>query len=78
VEAVENAMEVVEVLPNEASDARIFGDNLKGAILKLVASQQAFDGAVISKRESSVQNLRLENEGDIAMEDCHGIGPALR
>jgi hypothetical protein len=71
-------MEVVEVLPNEASDAGIFRDDLKGAILKLVVSRQAFDGAVIGEQESGVQNLGLENEGDVAMEDCHGIGPALR
>jgi len=76
-EAMDDAVDVVEVLPNEASDAGILGDGFKLALGGLITRSRSLDGGVIDERFGDMGNLWLQDEGDITMEDGDGVGGTL-
>jgi hypothetical protein len=58
-EAVENAVNIIQVLPNESVDKRVSGNGFIPAVRRLISSSRAFDAAVIYEWPSHVWNFRL-------------------
>jgi hypothetical protein len=77
VKAVENAMDVLKVLPDELANARVFRDRGVAAIISFVVSGRPLNGAVIYERSGNVRDFRGEEEGYVVMEYCYGVHPAL-
>jgi hypothetical protein len=78
VEAMEDAVDVIEVLPHKPAHLIVVGDRFKSAIVSLVASCRPLDATIVHKGPSNVGDLGLQNEGDIFIKYCAGIGPSLR
>src|SRR5487761_1177110 len=76
-EAVEDAVYIVKVLPDEAAHLIVLGDCLESAVVGLVASRRPFDAAVVHKGPRDIGDLRLEDKGDVFVKDGTSIGPSL-
>jgi len=76
-ETVEDAVDIANLLPNEAADLRVSKDGLVPTTLDFVVHRQAFDAYVIHEGHCRVGDLGLENEDNFAVEYHHGIGPSL-
>ena len=74
-ESVKDAVNITDVLPNEAADLRVSRDCLIPTILGFVAGSQSFDAGVVYEGYCGVGNLRFNDENDVTMEYRQGIGP---
>ena len=77
-EAVDDSVDVIEVLPYEASDACILWDCFVNAFGHFIARCGAPNGCVVYKGFCNVWDLRFENECDITVENCNSVCRALR
>ena len=73
---LDDSMDVLKVLPDKATNARVLGDSLLGTIREDVASVRSLDGNMVSEGLGQVRDLRSKNVGDIALEYGGGICPA--
>ena len=76
--AVEDAVDVGEVLPDEFADAGVVGNCVIAAAGDLVVRCRTLDAAIIHKGPHDVGDLQLEHEGDIVVKNGNCIGSALR
>jgi hypothetical protein len=76
-EAVEDAMEVEQVLPDKPSDAGVIWDGLILTTINFVSHCRSFDAAVIDVWPGNVGDLRFQQKGDVLMKDRPCISPAL-
>jgi hypothetical protein len=76
-EAVEDAVHIVEVFPDEFADAGVVGNCFEAAIGCFILGGRAFDAAVIHERASDVRDFQLKDEGNIVMKDANSISPTL-
>jgi len=74
---VENAMDIVEVLPDKAADLGVSRNSLILSILSFVAGSRSLDAGIVCKGLSRVWDLRFKNEDDVSMKNQHGTGPSL-
>jgi hypothetical protein len=74
---VEDAVDVVEVFPDELTDASIGWDS-GVAVRHFITSGWSLDGTVIDKWVGNMRDLGFQDEGDIIMKNGHSISPALR
>jgi hypothetical protein len=77
-EAVEDAVHINEVFPNEPVDTGIVGDSFVTAAGSFIARSGAFNAAVVHKGAGNMWDFGLENKGNVVMEYANGVGPALR
>jgi hypothetical protein len=75
---MENAVDVVEVLPYKPAHLIVVRDRLESAVNGLVASCGPLDATIIHKGPCNIRDFRLEDEGDVLMEYCTSIRPTLR
>jgi len=75
--AMEDPMDVLQVLPDELANAGVLWDGVVTAVVGFVTSGQPFDGAVIDERVGDVWNFRGEEERDVVVEDCDRVSPSL-
>jgi len=76
-EAVEDAMDIVDMHPNESADLQVSWNRLVPSILGFETGLGAFDVCVVQKGLGGVQDLRLQDKDDISVEDRHGASPTL-
>ncbi len=76
--AVEDAMDIKEVQPDEFVNARIIRQSLIAIITSFKASHRSFDAAVIHKWPGHIRNFWLQDKSDIFVEDCNSISPTHR
>jgi hypothetical protein len=74
---VEDAMDILKVLPNELANARVFWNGLVTVIVSFIMNGQPLDGTIVNKQAGDEWDLGHEEEGDIIMENGYGICPAL-
>ena len=74
-DARNDAIDVREVLPEEASNIRVLWDAFGLAVRKEILGQGALDWHIVDVGDSNVRNFRLEDVGDVVMEDRHRVGP---
>jgi len=77
VEAVENAMDIIEMFPDEVAHLVVVRDCLESTTISLVASCGPLDTAVVHEGPGNVRDFGFENEGNVFVEDGTGIGPSL-
>jgi hypothetical protein len=61
-EAVEDAMDIIQVFPNEAADLQVSQNGFIPTILSLVVCCGPFNASVIYEGNGSVQDLGLKDE----------------
>ena len=61
-EAVEDAVDVIQVFPNEVTDLWVSRNGFIPTILGLIACRGPFDAGVVYKGNSSVRDLRLKDK----------------
>jgi len=76
-EAMEDAIDVVEVFPHELVDKGVVGSGGEAAVVSLVTRGRTFDAAVIDVGPGNIRDFGLEEEGDVLMEDRASVRPAL-
>jgi hypothetical protein len=76
-EAVEDAMEVEQVLPDKPSDAGVIWDGLVLTTVDFISHRRSFDAAVINVQPGNVGDLGFQQEGDVFMKDRPCVSPAL-
>jgi hypothetical protein len=77
VEAVEDVMEVEQVLPDKLLNARVIWDGLVLTSIDFVSRRGSFDAAVINIQPGDMGDLGFQQKGDVLMKDHPCIGPAL-
>ena len=70
-------MDVVEVFPDELTDAGIGWDS-GVAVSRFIMSGRSLDGTVIDKWAGDIRDLGFQDEGDVVVKNGHSISPALR
>jgi hypothetical protein len=76
-EAVEDAMEVEQVLPDKLSNAGVIWDGLVLTTIDFVSRRGSFDAAVVDVWPGDVGDLGFQQEGDVLVKDCPCVSPAL-
>ena len=74
---MEDAMNVVEMLPDELANPVIPGNNFVTAIFGFETRCGAFDATVVDKGPGYMGNLGFENKSDVFMEYSDCVGPTL-
>jgi len=74
---MEDAVDVADMLPNEATDLRVSGNRFIPTTLEFIASRWSLDASVVHRRHCGVGNLFLKNKDNVAMEYRHCVGLAL-
>lgn len=64
-----DVMDVVEMFPNEAVDARIARMKFVCPVQILVSGRWTFDGNVVDEQMSDVRNFRLKDENHVTLHD---------
>jgi len=77
-EMVDDAMDVVEVLPDEVTNLRVSWNGLIPSVLSFIVGRGAFDVGVVHKGQGGVRDLWLKDEDNITVEDRHGASPSLQ
>ena len=67
-DTLDDLMNVLKVLPDKVTNARVLGDSLVETIREDVASVRSLDGDIISEGLGQVRDFRSKNVGDIALE----------
>ena len=70
-------MDIVEVFPDELTDASIGWDS-GVAVRCFIMGGQSLDGTVINKWAGNMRDLGFQDEGDVVVKNGHSISPALR
>jgi hypothetical protein len=73
-----DSVDVLEVLPNEAANAGVLNNCLKGSVESLISRSGAFDRDIIREGLCQMRDLRTENMRDIALEYRRGVCPSHR
>jgi hypothetical protein len=63
--ALDYAIDILEVLPNEEANTGIFGDSLVGTIRLAIIGVGSLNREIIDKRNGDMRDFRLENMGDV-------------
>src|ERR1700722_3505642 len=66
------------MLPDKSADARVVGDGVEAAARSLIARGRPLDATVVHVGPGDVGDFRLQEEGDIFMENGASVSPALR
>ena len=72
---LDNAVEVLKVLPDEAADATILRDCFEGAVGGLVSCCRTMNGYIINVGDRILGNLWLEDVHHVVMEDGDSVSP---
>ena len=75
---LDDAVEVLKMLPNEAADATVLQDGLKGAVSGLVSRCGTMNGDVVDVGDHVLGNFWLKDVRHIIMEDGDCVSPAHR
>ena len=75
---LDNAVEVLKVLPDEAADPAVLWDCLEGAIGGLVSRCRTSDGDIIDVGDRVMGNLQLKDVHHIIVEDGNSVSPTHR
>ena len=73
---LDDVIEVLKMFPDEAVDAAVLQDCLKGAILAPVHSHRATDRDIVYVGNGELGNLWLKDMCDVIMEYQNSVGPA--
>ena len=76
-ELMEYAVDVIQMLPNEAVDLVVSWNHFVPSILGFITCWRAFDTSVVYKGVGLVGDLGLKDEDHITLEYCTGSGPSL-
>ena len=77
-EAVEDAVDIAEVFPHEAADARIHGDGLESPTRGFIVQGRAADGSIVDKWSRDLWNFWLEGERNLAMKNGNCVSGSLQ
>ena len=72
---LDDAVEVLKVLPDEAADPAVLWECLKGAISGLVSRCGTMDGDIVDVGDRVLGNLRLKDVRHIVVEDGDSVSP---
>ena len=72
---LDDAVEVLKMLPNEAADAAVLQDCLEGVIGGLVSCCGTMDGDIIDVGDRVLGNLQLKDVHHVIMEDGDSVRP---
>ena len=72
---LDNAVEVLKMLPNEVADATVIWDGLEGAVGGLVSHCGTTNGDVVDVGDHVLENLWLKDVHHVVMEDGDCISP---
>ena len=72
---LDDAVEVLEMLPDEAADTAVLQDCLKGAIGGLVSRCGTSDGDIVDVGDHVLGNLRLKDVRHVVVEDGDSVSP---
>ena len=72
---LDDAVEVLKMLPDEATNAAVIRDCFEGAIGGLVSHCGTSDGDIVNVPDHVLGNLRLKDAHHIIMEDGDHISP---
>ena len=75
---LDDAVEVLEMLPDELVDPTVLWDCLKGAIGGLVSRCGTTNGDVIDVGDRVLRNFRLKDVHHVVVEDGDSISPTHR
>ena len=70
-DALNDSVDVLDMLPYEMSDAGVLGDGLKCAVGQLITSLRSFARAVVDERFGDMRNLVLKDICEVAVLDLH-------
>ena len=77
-DALDDAIHVVEVFPNESPNTGVLRYGLVLAVAIAIVALWSFAWAVVDVRHSEVGNLGLEDVGDVVVEDGYRVAPTHR
>ena len=72
---LDNAVEVLKVLPDEAADAAILWDCFEGAIRGLVSHCRTVNGYIVNVGDRVLANLQLKDVHHVIVEDGDSVSP---
>ena len=72
---LDDAVEVLKMLPDEAADTAVLWDCLEGAVLALIHSCGVADVHVVDVGNGELGNLWLKNMSNVIVENWNSIGP---
>ena len=72
---LDDAVEVLKMLPDEATNAAVLWDCLKGAVGGLVSCCRPSDGDIVDVGDSVLGNLQLKDMHHVVMEDGDSVSP---
>ena len=76
--ALYDSVEVLEMFPDEAANARIFGNCFVRSIGLDISCRRTFEGNIVDIRNRDMRDFRLQDESDVVVEDRDGVGPTHR
>jgi len=68
-----NPIDVIEVLPNEALDVGVLKNTLISSFRRLIERSRGTDGSTIEKRLGDFVDFGLQEKSDIAVDDCDRV-----
>ncbi len=71
--AMNNPIDVIEVLPNEALDVGVLKNTLISSFRRLIERSRGTDGSTIEKRLGDFVDFGLQEKSDIAVNDCDRV-----
>ena len=72
---LDDAVEVLKMLPDKATNATVLQDCLKAVVRGLVSHWGTLDGDIIDVGDCVLGNLRLKDMHHIIMEDGDSVSP---
>ena len=75
---LDDAVEVLKMLPNKAADAAVLRDGLKGAIGGLVSQCRTTNGDVVDVGDRILRNFQLKDVCHVFVKDGDSISPTHR
>src|SRR5216684_2236208 len=76
-ESVDDTVNIIQVFPDEFTDAGIAWYSFVSPIWGFIARGWALDYRVVEERLSNIQNFWFKNKGNITMEYGHSVGQSL-
>ena len=70
---MDNPIDVIEVLPNEALDVGVLKNTLISSFRGLIERSRATDGSTIEKRLGDFVDFGLQEKSDFAVNDCDRV-----
>ena len=77
-DALDDAIHIVEVFPNESPNTRVLRYGLVLAVAIAIVTLQSFAWAVVDVRHGEVRDFGLKDIGDIVVEYGYRVAPTHR